>query len=341
MPDATDILNALVLMTNFVFVPALAYGSQLALGALGVTLVFGILRFANFAHGDLMAFGTTMVILITWGLQAQGITAGPVPTALIALVPAILVTAVAAILIDRSVFGFYRKRRAAPVVLVIASVGVMFMLSAIVRFIMGTDDRRFTDGERFIIRAREFREMTGLDEGLAIQTTQALTVIVAIVTVTALFIFLRRSRTGKAMRAYSDNEDLALLSGINPDRVVLITWIIAAALATIAGALYGLDKSFKPFTYFQLLLPIFAAAILGGIGQPIGAVVGGYIVAFSEVMMTYAYKRFVTYLVPENWAPEGLLQFLGTDYKFAVSFIILVVVLLIRPTGIFRGAVIK
>ncbi|WP_306026092.1 branched-chain amino acid ABC transporter permease [Oceaniradius stylonematis] len=341
MPDATDILNALVLMTNFVFVPALAYGSQLALGALGVTLVFGILRFANFAHGDLMAFGTTIVILITWGLQAQGITAGPVPTALIALVPAILVTAVAAILIDRSVFGFYRKRRAAPVVLVIASVGVMFMLSAIVRFIMGTDDRRFTDGERFIIRAREFREMTGLDEGLAIQTTQALTVIVAIVTVTALFIFLRRSRTGKAMRAYSDNEDLALLSGINPDRVVLITWIIAAALATIAGALYGLDKSFKPFTYFQLLLPIFAAAILGGIGQPIGAVVGGYIVAFSEVMMTYAYKRFVTYLVPENWAPEGLLQFLGTDYKFAVSFIILVVVLLIRPTGIFRGAVIK
>jgi len=341
MPDATDILNALVLMSNFVFVPALAYGSQLALGALGVTLVFGILRFANFAHGDLMAFGTTIVILITWGLQAQGVTAGPLPTALIALVPAILVTAIAAILIDRSVFGFYRKRRAAPVVLVISSVGVMFMLSAIVRFIMGTDDRRFSDGERFIIRAREFREMTGLDEGLAIQTTQALTVGVAIITVTALFVFLRRSRTGKAMRAYSDNEDLALLSGINPDRVVLITWIIAAALATIAGALYGLDKSFKPFTYFQLLLPIFAAAILGGIGQPIGAVVGGYIVAFSEVMMTYAYKRFVTYLVPENWAPEGLLQFLGTDYKFAVSFIILVVVLLIRPTGIFRGAVIK
>jgi branched-chain amino acid transport system permease protein len=341
MPDATDILNALVLMSNFVFVPALAYGSQLALGALGVTLVFGILRFANFAHGDLMAFGTTMVILMTWGLQAQGITAGPVPTALIALVPAILVTAIAAILIDRSVFGFYRKRRAAPVVLVIASVGVMFMLSAIVRFIMGTDDRRFTDGERFIIRAREFRDMTGLDEGLAIQTTQALTVGVAIITVTALFIFLCRSRTGKAMRAYSDNEDLALLSGINPDRVVLITWIIAAALATIAGALYGLDKSFKPFTYFQLLLPIFAAAILGGIGQPIGAVVGGYIVAFSEVMMTYAYKRFFTYLLPEEWAPQGLMQFLGTDYKFAVSFIILVVVLLIRPTGIFRGAVIK
>ncbi|MEL6920050.1 MAG: branched-chain amino acid ABC transporter permease [Pseudomonadota bacterium] len=335
-----DLLNALVLMTNFVFVPALAYGSQLALGALGITLVFGILRFANFAHGDLMAFGATMVILLTWALQSQGITAGPLPTALIALIPAIGLTAIAAILIDKSVFSFYRKRRAAPVVMVISSVGVMFMLSAIVRFIMGTDDRRFTDGERFVVRAREFREWSGLQEALSIQTTQAITVVVTIITVIALFVFLTHSRIGKAMRAYSDNEDLALLSGINPDRVVLVTWIIAAALATIAGALYGLDKSFKPFTYFQLLLPMFAAAILGGIGQPVGAVVGGYVVAFSEVMVTYAYKRFATYLVPEDFAPQGLLQFLSTDYKFAVSFIILVLVLLIRPTGIFRGKVI-
>ncbi|TCD16562.1 branched-chain amino acid ABC transporter permease [Oricola cellulosilytica] len=339
MPEATEILNALVLMTNFVFVPALAYGSQLALGALGVTLVFGILRFANFAHGDLMAFGTTITILFTWLLQASGITFGPLPTALLALVPAIAATAIIAILIDKSVFAFYRKHRAAPVVLVIASVGVMFMLSAIVRFIMGTDDRRFTDGERFLVRAPEFKRWSGLDEGLAIQTTQAITVIVALVVVVALFIFLNRTRTGKAMRAYSDNEDLALLSGINPDRVVMVTWIIAAALATIAGALYGLDKSFKPFTYFQLLLPIFAAAIVGGIGQPVGAVVGGYIVAFSEVMLTYAYKKFAMYLMPDELAPQGLLQFLSTDYKFAVSFIILVVVLLIRPTGLFRGKV--
>jgi branched-chain amino acid transport system permease protein len=123
--------------------------------------------------------------------------------------------------------------------------------------------------------------------------------------VAVLFWFLNRTRTGKAMRAYSDNEDLALLSGINPDRIVMITWIIAAALATIAGVLYGLDKSFKPFTYFQLLLPIFAAAIVGGIGQPIGAVVGGYVIAFSEVMLTYAYKKFATYLLPENSRPPA------------------------------------
>src|SRR5690606_35774580 len=103
----------------------------------------------------------------------------------------------------------------------------------------------------------------------------------------ALFLFLQRSRTGKAMRAYSDNEDLALLSGINPERVVMVTWLIAATLAAIAGVLYGLDKSFRPMTYFQLMLPIFAATIVGGIGQPLGAVAGGFIIAFTEVSLTY------------------------------------------------------
>jgi branched-chain amino acid transport system permease protein len=143
---------------------------------------------------------------------------------------------------------------------------------------------------------------------------------------------------GKAMRAYSDNEDLALLSGINPERVVAVTWIIAASLATIAGVLYGLDKSFKPFTYFQLLLPIFAAAIVGGIGQPVGAIAGGFVVAFSEVTVTYAYKRVLEYL---GFEPASLVQLLSTEYKFAVSFVILVIVLLIRPTGIFRGRLLQ
>ncbi len=334
-----DFLNALVLISNFVLLPAFAYGSQLALGALGVTLVFGILRFANFAHGDMMAFGTMIAVLLTWWFQSIGISFGPLPTALLALPFAIAATALLAVFIDRSVFAFYRHKKSPPVILVIASVGVMFMLNAIVRLIIGPDDRRFADGERFIIRAGEFRKMTGLDEGLAVHSTKVLTIVVAIAVMVALFMFLQRSRTGKAMRAYSDNEDLALLSGVNPDRVEMITWIIAAALATIAGVLYGLDKSFKPFTYFQLLLPIFAAAIVGGIGQPIGAVIGGYIVAFSEVMATYAYKKFLIYLLPDSMAPTGLAQLLSTDYKFAVSFVILVVVLLVRPTGIFRGRV--
>jgi branched-chain amino acid transport system permease protein len=139
------------------------------------------------------------------------------------------------------------------------------------------------------------------------------------------------------MRAYSDNEDLALLSGINPERVVTVTWIIVAALATTAGVLYGLDKSFKAFTYFQLLLPIFAAAIVGGLGSPLGAIAGGFLIAFSEVTVTYAWKRVLGYLLPEGLAPEGLVQLMSTDYKFAVSFAILVIVLLFRPTGLFRG----
>lgn len=211
------------------------------------------------------------------------------------------------------------------------------MTNGIVRFVIGPNDQRFLDGERFLIRARDFKSMTGLSEGLSIKLSQGLTIVVAIVLVLILFWFLQKTRTGKAMRAYSDNEDLALLSGVDPDRIVLVTWIITAILATIAGTLYGLDKSFKPFTYLQLLLPMFAAAIVGGIGNPIGAIVGGYVIAFSEVMVTYAYKKVFIYLLPQSFEPEGLLQLLSTDYKFAVSFVILVLVLLVRPTGIFKG----
>ena len=337
MIEGIDIINAFALLSNFVFVPAISYGSQLALGALGITLIFGILRFANFAHGDLMAFGTMITILCTWWLQSLGISFGFLPTALLALPFAIVITALFSILIEKTVFRFYRIQKSPPVILLIASIGVMFIINAIVRFIIGPNDRRFFDGEKFIIRAGEFKNITGLNEGIAIKSTQVLTVAVTIIAVIALFWFLQRTRTGKAMRAFSDNEDLALLSGVNPDRIVLITWIIAATLATVAGTLYGLDKSFKPFTYFMLLLPLFASAILGGIGSPIGAVVGGYVIAFSEIMLTYAYKKFFIYLLPKSLAPEGMVQLLSTDYKFAISFIILVVVLVLRPSGLFKG----
>lgn len=336
----TDVLNALVLITNFVIVPATAYGAQLALGALGVTLIFGILRFANFAHGELMAFGAMVTILCTWLLQSMGIGIAPLPTALLALPFGILAAVAMALVTDRTVYRFYRVKRADPIILAIVSVGVMFVMAGLIRFIIGPNDQNFADGARFLIRAGEFKKMTGLNEGLAIKLSQVLTVGIAVAVVAALFWFLQKTRSGKAMRAYSDNEDLALLSGIDPDRVVMITWIITAALATIAGVLYGLDKSFKPFIYMQLLLPVFASAIVGGVGQPVGAILGGFVIAFSEVTITYAYKKFITYLVPESWAPQGLVQLLSTDYKFAVSFIILVAVLLIRPTGIIRGKVI-
>ncbi|MTD99185.1 branched-chain amino acid ABC transporter permease [Paracoccus sp. YIM 132242] len=331
-----DILNALVAFLNFVFIPAAAYGAQLALGALGVTLIYAILRFSNFAHGDTMAFGTAITILVTWGLQSWGVSLGPLPTALLALPVGIAATAALVLGTDRAVYRFYRAQRAAPIIFVMASVGVMFVMNGLTRLLIGVDEYRFDDGARFIIAVRDFREWSGLAEGLALRSTQALTLVVTVIVCAALFWFLNRTKSGKAMRAYSDNEDLALLSGIDPERVVRLTWIIAAGLATIAGTLYGLDKSFKAFNYFQILLPIFAAAIVGGLGNPVGAIAGGFLVAFSEVAVTYPWVKVAGYLFP-GWQPGGLLQLLGTEYKFAVSFVILIVVLLFRPTGLFRG----
>ncbi len=332
-----DLLNALVILLNFVVIPATAYGAMLALGALGATLIYGILRFSNFAHGDTMAFGTAITILFTWVLQSAGITFGVLPTALLALPVGILVTIGVVLLTDRAVYKFYRKQRAAPVILVIASVGVMFVMNALTRFVIGPGEQVFADGGRFIISAQGFKDATGLPEGLAFKVTQGLTIGIAVIAVAALFWFLNRTRTGKSMRAFSDNEDLALLSGINPERVVAVTWIIATTLAVIAGTLYGLDKSFRPFNYYQLLLPIFAAAVVGGLGNPLGAIAGGFLIAFSEVSVTYAFKKVLTYVLPDSMAPDTLVQLLSTDYKFAVSFTILIAVLLFRPTGIFKG----
>lgn len=332
-----DLLNALVLFSNFVLIPGLAYGSQLALGALGVTLIYGILRFSHFAHGDMMALGTMVVILVTWALQAAGVSIAPLPTALLALPVGIAVSAVVLLGTDRLIYRHYRKVKAAPIVVVMASLGVMFVINGVVRFIIGPNDQNFADGARFLFTVRDFRAATGLAEGLGLRQSQLITFVVTIAVVLAVFWFLNRTRSGKSMRAFSDNEDLALLSGINPERVVAITWIIVAALITVAGTLYGLDKSFKPFTYFQLLLPMFAAAILGGMGNPLGALIGGYVIALSEVAVTYAFRGVVAYLVPESMEPAGLLQLLSTDYKFAVSFVLLVLVLLFRPTGLFKG----
>ncbi|MCI2393677.1 branched-chain amino acid ABC transporter permease [Aliiroseovarius sediminis] len=332
-----DFLNAVVALTNFVLIPAIAYGSQLALGALGVTLIYGILRFSNFAHGDSMAFGAMVTILVTWWFQSMGVSIAPLPTALLALPFGIVGTGLMLLATDRVVYRFYRRVKAKPIVFVMASMGVMFIMNGLVRFVIGPDDQRFADGARFIISARDFKEWSGLREGLAFKTSQGLTIVTAVIVVAALFWFLNKTRTGKSMRAFSDNEDLALLSGINPERVVMITWMIVAGLITIAGVLYGLDKTFKPFTYFQLLLPIFASAIVGGLGNPLGAIAGGFVIAFSEVGVTYAWKKVVTYLLPESLAPSSLVQLMSTDYKFAVSFVILIIVLLFKPTGLFRG----
>ena len=334
-----DFLNSIIVLLNFIIIPGISYGSQLALGALGVTFVYAILRFANFAHGEIMSFGAMITILFTWFFQSQNINLGILPTALLALPIGILATIILCIISDKFVFQYYRYQKSVPVVLAMVSIGVMFVINAIIRIIIGTETIKFSDGQKFIMKAKQFKVMTGLNEGLALKSSQVITILITIALLTFTFWFLQKTKTGKSMRAFSDNEDLALLSGINPDKVVFTTWIIVGVLACVAGTLYGLDKSYKPIIYLNLVLPIFASAIVGGIGNPFGAVVGGYVIAFSEIMVTYAYKKFFVYLLPSPLEPTGLVQLLSTDYKFAVSFSILVIVLLIRPSGIFKGRV--
>ena len=332
-----DFLNAIILLLNYTIIPALSYGSQLALGAIFVTLIYGVLRFANFATGDMMSFGTMFAVLLTFYFQSLGINFGFLPTALLTIPFAVIMMILYMLSIDKFVFSYYRIKKSPPVVLAMVSVGVMFVTQAIIRIIIGPFDRRFLDGEKFILKATEFKEMTGLNEGLTIKSTQAITIVITVIIVSIMFWFLNKTKTGTSMRAYSDNEDLALLSGIDPKKVVLLTWVIAGILATVGGVLYGLDKSYKPFVYFNNMLPIFAAAIVGGIGNPLGAFLGGYVVAFGEIFITYAYKKFFTYILPESLEPNSLMQLLSTDYKFAVSFSLLVIVLLFRPSGIFKG----
>ena len=332
-----ELLNAIILLLNYTVIPALTYGSQLALGAIFVTLIYGVLRFANFATGDMMSFGTMFAVLLTYYFQSLGISFGVLPTALLTIPFAIFMMIMYMLTIDKFVFSYYRIKKSPPVQLAMVSVGVMFVTQAIIRIIIGPFDRRFLDGEIFILKATEFKEMTGLNEGLTIKSTQVLTILITVIVVSIMFWFLNKTKTGTSMRAYSDNEDLALLSGIDPKRVVMITWMIAGVLATIGGILYGLDKSYRPFVYFNNMLPIFAAAIVGGIGNPFGAFLGGYVIAFAEIFLTYAYKKFFMYMLPETLEPNSMVQLLSTDYKFAISFSILVIVLLFRPSGIFEG----
>ena len=338
--DSIDIINAFALLTNFVILPALSYGSQLALGALAVTLVYSVLRFSNFAQGDSMAFGTMIVILLTGFMISRGWTVSGIPTALLVIPLAIVFTSMYLLTMDRLIYRHYRKIKAKSITIVMSSIGVMFVTGGIVRFVLGATAQKFEDGERFIFSVREFKAYTGLEQGIAFKTSQFLTITIAFLLVAFVFYFLQKTKTGKAMRAYSDNKELALLSGIDPDKMVQITWLIVAALTTIAGALYGLDKGFAPQQYHLLLLPIFASVIVGGIGSPIGAIAGAFLVAFSEILLTYAYKKFLIYLLPLSMHPSSLVQLIGTEYKYAISFVILVIVLLIKPTGLFKGKVI-
>ncbi len=293
----------MVELINFYLIPGVVLGCIYALGAIGLSLVFGILRFAHFAHGDLLALGAYFALAFSTALSLPAIWALPA---------AIVATAAAALLVDRL---FYRPLRAShSVATVIASFGVALMIRSVIQLVWGPQDYVFESGIRppVVIGAFRFAERH-------IYIVAAAAAIIAL-----LHLFLTRTRAGKAMRAMSDEPSLARVSGINTERVVAWTWILAAALLAAGGLFLGLDTQVKPQMGFNLILPMFAAAILGGIGKPYGAIAGGLVVGLAEELAT---------------VPIGGVSVVPPSYKSAVAFVILVAMLLWRPTGLFRGRV--
>ncbi len=270
-------------------------GGIIALGAVGVSLLFGILRFAHFAHGDMMTLGAYLAFAFVAGLGWPLLAAFPL---------ALVLTIAVAILIDQVLYR--RLRRTAPVILLFSSFGVALMLRAVIELVWGVDTVVYDQGI----------QPPWIVGGLRIKPDHVTIVVGAIVLVTALHLFLQRTRTGKAMRAMADDPDLARVTGINTEQVVIWTWIIGSALAAAAGIFLALDTRLVPLLGWNLLLPVFAAAILGGIGQPYGAILGGLAIGIATEMSTLA---------------------IAPVYKPAVAFAVIVIMLIWRPTGLMRG----
>ena len=331
-------MNELVFFVNNVVISGLTIGSIYALGAVGITLIFSILRFAHFAHADLMTLGAFFAFFLTSLFPAAGPAIG-LPTAFVMLPLAMALTALSAVYIDKAFYRPLRSHGVKPIVIVMASLGVTLMLQGLIRMFMGTGARNmYIDDRKGIHRIDLPFDLA--NRPLVLTDPQILLLLFLVVAVIALHLFLTRSRLGKAMRAMSDNPDLARVSGINTDTVVKVTWVIAGCLAAAAGTLLSLDVSLKPDLSFHLLLPIFAAAIVGGVGHPYGALAGGFVIGFAETLAVFNWavllrplRDFLWFDVPAN------LSFVSSEYKITVPFFILLAILVWRPTGLFKGKV--
>jgi branched-chain amino acid transport system permease protein len=328
-------VDALIFFVNKVLVPGFVTGSIYALGAIGVTLIFGILRFAHFAHGDMMTMGTFIAWLLAGALSALGVVL-PFPLGFAVLPVAMALTSVIALGLDRAFYAPLRKRGARPVTLLIASIGVTLMIQGLIRLVFGSSTRDFFQGSESKIVYRVDLSFIGGTRPFVVSQPQLLLWLVTFVAVVALHYFLTRSRMGKAMRAMSDNPDLAQVSGINTQRVVVFTWVIAGALAALAGTMLALDVNLRPDLAFNIILPIFAAAVVGGLGNVYGAVAGGMLIGFAEAVAVFNWSAVVRPFLPDNWTMPDLIL-VPTEYKLTVAFVILVITLLARPTGIFKG----
>lgn len=281
-------------------------GAILSLGAIGVTLCLTILRFANFAHSELMTWGAYFAFLVT-GLGLSGAPIEPFSFGwplLLAVVMAAALTAALALAVDRLVFRRLRRRGAARLTLIFASFGVALILRNLVLLVFGPQVEYYS---------RELQMAVLLAPGIRVLPDQIFVLALSVVIVTALHLFITYSRYGVAMRATAESPTLARVSGIEVDSVIAVTWVVAAALAAVGGVFFGLTVQLRPEMGFNLLLAVFAASIIGGHGSLIGAVVGGLIVGLAESLSVL--------VVP-------------TSYKQAMPFLLLILVLYFRPQGL-------
>ncbi|MFQ5928725.1 MAG: branched-chain amino acid ABC transporter permease [Acidobacteriota bacterium] len=290
-------------------------GSIIALGAVGLTLVYGILRFAHFAHGDLMAVGAYIGLFFVTGflpwIGVPSTTFGPLSFGwrmLIAFPIALALTGGLAVLVDRMLYRKLRLKGSTPVILAVSSLGMTFIIRSIIYLIWGADFRFYAPGV--------MRPALDLPLGIKIRPDQILILIVVLLLVASLYAFLKGTRMGRAMRATADNLELAWITGVDTERVILWTWAIGGGLAAAAGILYGIDVQLRPEMGWNFLLPLFAATILGTIGNPYGALIGGLVIGIAQQVST---------------------AFLLSTYKPAVAFILMIILLLVRPQGIFGG----
>jgi branched-chain amino acid transport system permease protein len=331
-------MDILVFFINKVIIVGFVIGSVYALGAVGVTLIAGILRFSHFAHGDVMTMGAFVSFVLASFLAGWGVHL-PIANGILVLPFSMIITAVILYWFDLWFYRPLRRRGARPITLLIASIGVTMMLQGVLRLFAGTEQRSFYATESKIIYHINMSWL-GATRDLVLTQPQAFMIGLTIIACVALALFLNRSRLGKAMRAMSDNPDLAQVSGINTQLVVRMTWLIGGALACLAGTMLALDVQLKPDLAFNIILPIFAAAVVGGLGQAYGAIAGGFLVGFAETAAVFDWsvvtKPFNAFL-PDFIVNAPNLALVPTEYKLVVSFVILVAVLLSRPTGIFKG----
>jgi neutral amino acid transport system permease protein len=276
----------------------LSLGAIYALGAVGLTLVYAILKLVNFAHGDFLTFGAYMAYLVnvTWGAPL-----------VVAVFWAMVATALLGLLFERLLWGPMRRKHAGFLQLILMSIGLAFLLRAIFQWFWGTE-----------IRQLDVDTTSTVDLlGVRIGQTELIVVVVGVGVLLLVGLMLRLTILGKQMRALSDDLELAETAGIDTRRVILYTWIFAGSLAGLAGVLAAAITSLYPEVGFELLLPIFAAVILGGIGDAFGALAAGMVLG----VMT----EWSTLIIDARW-------------KVGVGFLVLVIVLVIRPQGIFGRA---